>query len=87
MATLPALTAKHLRQMRRNPGLLYRTIRNMRGLTQADMAALMGLSRDSITQRERSKVMFCLEELIVLQRISQLDDESWWMLCKEIAKE
>jgi hypothetical protein len=50
------------------------------------MGALLGVSKDTIVQRERNKRVYTLDELVELQRVSKMDDLTWWQLIKEVAK-
>lgn len=80
------LTAKKLRRHKQERGILYKVIRSMLGISQADMAKLVGCSRDCIVQRERNKRLYTVMELLELKRISGLGDVEWCELLREISK-
>jgi DNA-binding transcriptional regulator YiaG len=80
------LTASQIRKAKRTPGLLYTLVRSKLGLTQVDMAALLGVSRWAIVNRERCKRVYTTHELVALQRASGLSDTEWCELLREIAK-
>lgn len=80
------LTARRLRQQRKECGQLYRLIRAKLGLTQTAMGALIGCSRDSIVSREQSKKLYTIGELLVLKDLAGLSDTEWCDLLREIAK-
>jgi len=50
------------------------------------MGALLGVSKDTIVQRERNKRVYTLDELCELQNVSGMGDAEWWALIKEVAK-
>jgi len=56
------------------------------GLSQRDMGRLLGVSRDAIMQREKTKRTYSLEELVSLQQLTQFTDAEWWDMIKEVAK-
>jgi len=80
------LTAKRLRRQKTERGILYKVIRSIIGVSQADMAKLVGCSRDCIVQRERNKRLYTIDELLYLKRISGLSDEDWCEMLIEITK-
>jgi len=80
------LTAHRIRRERRTVGVLYKLLRSHLGVTQTVMGALLGVSKDTIVQRERNKRVYTLDELVELQRVSKMDDLTWWQLIKEVAK-
>ena len=80
------LTAARIRKERRGVGLLYKLIRHRLGLTQVDMGRLMGCSRDAIVNREHSKRVYTVHEMVELQRASGMGDVEWCELLREIAK-
>ena len=80
------LTAKKLRRHKQERGILYKVIRSMLGISQADMSKLVGCSRDCIVQRERNKRLYTVMELLELKRISGLGDVEWCELLREISK-
>ena len=80
------LTASQIRKAKRTPGILYTLVRSKLGLTQVDMAALLGVSRWAIVNRERCKRVYTAHELVALQRASGLSDVEWCELLREIAK-
>jgi len=80
------LTARRLRQERKECGQLYRLIRAKLGLTQVAMGALIGCSRDSIVSREQSKKLYTISELLTLKEVAGMDDVEWCELLREIAK-
>lgn len=82
----PILTARRLRQERKECGQLYRLIRARLGLTQTDMGKLIGCSRDSITAREQTKRVYSISELLALKKLSGMDNDEWCRLLEEIAK-
>ena len=80
------LTARRIREERRTVGVLYRLVRSRMGLTQERMGRLLGVSRDAIMQREKTKRTYALEELVSLQQLTQFTDNEWWDIIKEVAK-
>jgi hypothetical protein len=50
------------------------------------MGRLLGVSRDAIMQREKTKRTYSLEELVSLQQLTQFTDAEWWDMIKEVAK-
>lgn len=80
------LTATRIRQERRSVGVLYRLVRARLKLSQSDMGALLGVSKDCITQREKTKRVYSIEELVMLQQLTDIPDLEWWNMLKEIAK-
>jgi DNA-binding XRE family transcriptional regulator len=80
------LTATRIRRERRTVGVLYRLLRSRLGVTQTVMGALLGVSKDTIVQRERNKRVYTLDELCELQNVSGMGDAEWWALIKEVAK-
>jgi len=80
------LTARRIREERRTVGVLYRLVRGRMGLSQRDMGRLLGVSRDAIMQREKTKRTYSLEELVSLQQLTQFTDAEWWDMIKEVAK-
>lgn len=80
------LTACRIREERRTVGVLYRLVRGRMGLSQRDMGRLLGVSRDAIMQREKTKRTYSLEELVALQELTGIPDQDWWDIIKEVAK-
>jgi len=80
------LTARRLRNERKECGQLYRLIRARLGITQTAMGALIGCSRDSIVSREQSKKLYTIGELLTLKDIAGMNDDEWCNLLREIAK-
>ena len=80
------LTASRIRQERRSAGVLYRLVRARLGLSQKAMGGLLGVSRDCIAMREKTKRVYSLEELVAFQEMTGLADVEWWNLVKEVAK-
>ena len=80
------LTATRIRRERRTVGVLYRLLRSRLGVTQSVMGALLGVSKDTIVQRERNKRVYTLDELCELQNVSGMSDAEWWALIKEVAR-
>jgi DNA-binding XRE family transcriptional regulator len=80
------LTAQRIRRERRTVGVLYKLLRSRLGVTQTVMGTLLGVSKDTIVQRERNKRIYSLDELVELQRVSGMSDLDWWQLIKEVAK-
>ena len=81
-----ALTASQIRKAKKTPGLLYLLVRAKLGLTQVDMAALLGVSKWAIVNRERCKRVYTAKELVDLQLASGLSDAEWCELLREVAK-
>lgn len=80
------LSIKRLRKERRDRGVLYRAIRQLKGISQSECAELMGTTKDAIVRREHVKRVYNIIELVELQKISGLTDEEWCNLLREIAK-
>jgi DNA-binding XRE family transcriptional regulator len=80
------LTASQIRKERLSAGLLYIMVRSKLGVSQAQMAALLGVSRWAIVNRERCKRIYTPKELVELQNVSGMSDADWWALIKEVAK-
>lgn len=80
------LTASQIRKVKRSPGLLYSIVRSKLGLTQEAMAALLGVSRWAIVNRERCKRVYTPHEIVALQKVSGLTNDEWCKLLEEIAK-
>jgi DNA-binding XRE family transcriptional regulator len=80
------LTATRIRRERRTVGVLYRLLRSRLGVTQSVMGAMLGVSKDTIVQRERNKRVYTLDELCELQNVSGMSDAEWWALIKEVAR-
>ena len=80
------ITARHLRFEQQERGVLYRAIRHRLGLTQRAMAAVLGISRDSIVAREHSKRMYTIPELLILLEVSRMSPDEFVQLLREIAK-
>ena len=80
------LTARRLRNERKECGQLYRLIRARLGITQRDMGRLLGCSRDSIVSREQSKKLYTISELLILKELVGMSDTEWCDLLREIAK-
>jgi transcriptional regulator with XRE-family HTH domain len=80
------LSARELRKVNRDRGLLYRAVRKLLGLSQAEMARHIGCSRDAILAREYRRRSYSLVELNALQRASGLSDVEWCELLRQIAK-
>ena len=80
------LTASQIRKAKRTPGILYTLVRSKLGLTQVEMAALLGVSRWAIVNRERCKRVYTAHELVALHRASGLSNDEWCALLEEIAK-
>ena len=78
--------ARNIRKQRLDRGVLYKAVRSIVGLSQSEFAPLIGTSRDCIVQRERSKRLYSLAELVALQRITGYDDAAWCSLIRELAK-
>lgn len=80
------LSVKRLRRERKDRGILYRAIRELRGLSQSECAKLMGITKDALVRREHVKRLYNVIELVELQRISGLNDTDWCELLRQIAK-
>jgi DNA-binding XRE family transcriptional regulator len=80
------LTARRLRNERKECGQLYRLIRARLGITQTAMGALIGCSRDSIVSREHSKKLYTIGELLTLKDLVGMGDVEWCELLREIAR-
>ena len=80
------LTASQIRKVKRTPGILYTLVRSRLGLTQVDMAALLGVSKWAIVNRERCKRVYTAHEIVALQHASGLSDVEWCELLREVAK-
>jgi transcriptional regulator with XRE-family HTH domain len=63
----------------------YLAIRQYLGLSQARIGALMGISQKQVQYRERTKRLFHVGELVVLQQVSGMDDQSFMKLLRDIA--
>lgn len=66
-------------------GNLYIAIRQLKGVTRARMAGLMGLTFEALRYRERMKQLYHLEEIKGLYEVSGLDPKSFIELLREIA--
>lgn len=66
-------------------GNLYHAIRMKMGLSQARIGALMGISQKQYQYRERSKRLYHIGEVTVLQRVSGMNDAEFMQLLREIA--
>lgn len=80
------ITRRRLRHSRQSQGILYTTVRARLGLSQSAMADLMGLPRYAIVNRERTKRVYTVEELVALHTLSGLTDIEWCQLLRDIAK-
>lgn len=78
--------AKQLRRVSEERGVLYRTIRSMLGLSQTQFGKMIGVSKMCLVQRERTKRLYSLEEIVELQRIAGMNDADWCELLRQIAK-
>jgi transcriptional regulator with XRE-family HTH domain len=80
------VSVKKLKKQQAQRGMVYRTIRAMLGLSQAELGKLIGCSKDAIAVREYRKRTYTVDELVKLQQLSGLSDVEWMELLRQIAK-
>jgi DNA-binding XRE family transcriptional regulator len=78
--------ARKLRRISEERGVLYRTIRSMLGLSQTQFGKAMGITKMCLVQRERTKRLYSVREIVQLQKMSGMSVAEYWQLLEVIAK-
>jgi len=66
-------------------GYLWKEVRKHLGLSQTQMAQLVGLSQDGIKYRERIKRQYSMQEITLLHQVSQLSATDFLALVDKCA--
>lgn len=82
----PILTAKRIRQSKKECGVLYKLVRHKLGLTQRQFAKVLGISYAALFNRENRKRVYTVGEILALQRISGIEPNEFWQILEAVAK-